>query len=155
MRTLSRTLAVVTGAALVAVVPTAAEAKTKTALDVRGFAAGAPTASGFALTGLVTGDPFSGSTVAGGFDAVDGSLPTNLQCEPAAGSVTLGSAATGQLVLAVDGEICDQFGSPRGTGTWTVESGTGAYAKAKGSGTFGVNNLFIGSVWGATGELKA
>lgn len=155
MRTLSRTLAVVAGAAVLAVVPTAAEAKTKTALDVGGFSAGTPTASGFAIAGFVTGEPFHGSTVSGSFDAVDGTRPTGLQCEPAAGSLTLGAVATGQLTIAVDGELCDQFGSPRGSGTWTVTDGTGSYAKAKGSGTFGVNNLFIGAVWGLRGELKS
>lgn len=155
MRTLSRTLVVTVGAALVAVVPTAAEAKTKTFLDVGGFSAGTPTASGFGIAGFATGDPFYGATVSGSFDAVDGTRPTGLQCEPATGSLTLGSVATGQLTIAVDGELCDQFGSPRGTGTWTVTDGTGDYARAKGSGTFGVNNLFIGAVWGVRGELKS
>jgi len=61
-------------------------------------------------------------------------------CAPVAGTITLGSGTPGRLVLAVAGNSCqDGAGNPAtasftGLARWSVKSGTGAYAKARGHG---------------------
>jgi hypothetical protein len=72
---------------------------------------------------------------AGAFPNGEGGL-----CAPVAGTITLGTGTPDRLVLAVDADSCqDGAGNPAtssftGVGRWSVESGTGAYAKARGRG---------------------
>jgi hypothetical protein len=61
-------------------------------------------------------------------------------CAPIRGKIVLGEGGKDRLVLAVDGDSCqDGSGDPRtssftGLARWTVKHGTGAYAKARGGG---------------------
>jgi hypothetical protein len=73
--------------------------------------------------------------IAEAFDNGEGGV-----CAPIRGQVTLGTGSPDRLVLALSGDSCqDGAGDPRtssftGLARFTVKHGTGAYAKAHGSG---------------------
>jgi hypothetical protein len=161
MRTISRTLSALTAATVAAAglavaLPATAHAKTKSTIDLRGYSVPAAPVDGVvSFTGLTTGDPFHGDTFTGSFGAVDGTLPTAQQCEPASGSMTIGNAGNGYITLALSGEICDHWGTYRTFGDWKITDGSGQYAKAKGNGMFSFSAQSWGTLWSASGQMKA
>jgi hypothetical protein len=89
---------------------------------------GTPVGSG-AYTGAMKLD------FAGAFPNGEGGV-----CAPISGTITLGDGTPDRLVLAVSGDSCQEgAGNPASSSftqlaRWTVKSGTGVYAKARGRG---------------------
>jgi hypothetical protein len=146
---LRRALLALPAIALLAVAP-AAQAKPHDGgerLVVRGDSTIVDTPCGPALCLEMTGGAFRGTVGSGAYTgemtlAVAEAFPNGEGgvCAPIGGRITLGAGSADRLILAVDGDSCqDGAGDPRsasftGVATFKVVHGTGAYATAHGRG---------------------